>query len=269
MDYNAVLEAIIPLARQAGELALDYFDNPLMSESKSTSVDIVTEADREIEHLITKTLLAQFPDYHLVGEEGGGSGAPAESAPYFWYVDPIDGTTNFAAGIPHYCTSIALADRDANPLVGVIYDPEHDELFTALKGGGALLNDKPMHVTDAETLQQSILASGFHYDRQTNPDNNAAEWTTFIPLVRGLRRFGAAALDLAWVAAGRFDGYWERGLNRWDTMAGVLLIHEAGGIVTDYQGNDHPQHHAEGRYVASNGKIHTQMIDTIRIARER
>ncbi len=174
---------------------------------KSSRIDIVTAADTEAEAAIVAALLARFPGHHIVGEEGGGQGAPVATAPYQWFVDPIDGTVNFAAKLPHFCTSIALATPDREPLLGVIYDPTRRELFTAVKGQGARLNGQPLRVTQTAELIDAVITSGFPYDKHTNPDNNLKEWTAFLRLIRGERRLGSAALDLSYVAAGRLDGY--------------------------------------------------------------
>jgi myo-inositol-1(or 4)-monophosphatase len=198
-----------------------------------------------------------------VGEEGGGQGAPAASAPYHWYVDPIDGTVNFASKLPHFCTSIALATPDRQPLVGLVYDPTRREAFTAIHGQGARLNGQPVHVTQTAELIDSVLSSGFPYDRQTNPDNNLKEWSAFLTQIRGERRLGSAALDLCYVGAGRLDGYWEKDLKPWDVMAGLLIAREAGGMVTDYHGGPNPQRVDRGWYVASNGRIHAAMLQIL------
>ena len=263
MNNDTTLQQMIQIALDAGKILKQQYDTPVEQVTKSTDADIVTATDKQVEKLISEAILSLYPDTHLVGEEGGGQGTPIEEADYLWFVDPLDGTSNFANKIPQFCTSIALTDKNRVPLVGVIYDPMRDELYTARQGAGATLNSKPIKVTDKTELAQSILASGFAYDRRTNPNNNTAQWAAFIPKVRGLRRMGAAALDLAYVAAGRYDGYWERSLNAWDVMAGVLLITEAGGRVTDYQGGDTPQFDEDGRYVASNGHIHQQMLDVL------
>ncbi|MBC7870745.1 MAG: inositol monophosphatase, partial [Chitinophagaceae bacterium] len=205
---------------------------------------------------------ARFPDHHIIGEEGGAMGAPADDSAYTWYIDPLDGTTNFANRIPIFATSIALTDRDMNPIVGVVYNPISGEMFSAAKGFGTTLNDKPIHVSRAETLEQSVLCSGFPYDQATNPDNNLDEWGRFAVRTRGLRRLGSAALDLCFVAAGRLDGYWEQQLNPWDYLAGQLCVMEAGGIVTDYL--NRPLSAAnKGRILANNGHIHQQMLDVL------
>jgi myo-inositol-1(or 4)-monophosphatase len=196
-----------------------------------------------------------------VAEEGGGSGASAEEAEYFWYIDPVDGTTNFANNIPYFAVSIAMADRHMNPLVGVVLNPVYNELFSAARGYGATLNGKTLHVSSAETLNKSILCTGFPYSRVTNPDNNLNRWANFLPRVRDLRRFGSAALDLCFVAAGRFDGYWESWLNPWDCMAGMICVLEAGGTITDYSGGTKNLNGSQ--LVVSNGRIHAQMLDVI------
>jgi myo-inositol-1(or 4)-monophosphatase len=264
MEQIIVLEDIIHIAREAGKILLEKFEKPLLMNTKGSDIDLVTEADKESEIYISGELLRLFPDHHLVGEEGGGQGAPIEEAAYHWYVDPLDGTTNFASGIPHFCTSIAMTDAQRNSLLAVVYDPIRDELFSATKNGGATLNSKVIQVTESDTLVKAVVGSGFGYDKHTNPDDNTAQWTAFVKRVRGVRRMGSAALDLAYVAAGRFDAYWEKNLKPWDALAGVLLIQEAGGLVTDYRGGNRPQWDEKGRFVASNGPIHQAMLDVLR-----
>ena len=260
-----ILSKVTTIAKSAGEIILRHFAAPIPTTLKSSRIDIVTAADTEAEAYIVKELLAHFPDHHIVGEEGGGQGAPASSAPYHWFVDPIDGTVNFASKLPHFCTSIALATPDRDPLLGVIYDPTRRELFTAIKGEGAFLNGVRVGVTQTEQLIDSVITSGFPYDKHTNPDNNLKEWTAFLTRIRGERRLGSAALDLSYVAAGRLDGYWEKDLKPWDVMAGMLIAREAGGVVTDYQGGSYPQRLDRGRYVASNGKIHAEMLKILQL----
>lgn len=269
MDYKEAKDAAIDIAKDAGKLLMAYTQKTLAYNEKSSTIDIVTEADQAAEVLIVERLKALFPEHHIQGEEGGHQGAASEGADYTWHVDPIDGTTNYAHGIPYFCTSIALATSACEPVVGVIYAPVADELYVAVKGEGATCNSEPIHVSDRTRLGQCVVVSGFPYDRQTNPDNNIAEWTAFAPRVRGLRRMGSAAMDLAYVASGRTDGYWERGLKTYDALAGVLLVQEAGGIVSDYAGQPKPQDRAEGRYLASNGRIHQQMVDILMSARQK
>lgn len=262
-----ILPDVAAIARGAGDIILRHFAAPIpVSGHKSTRSDIVTAADTEAEAFIVRELLARFPDHHIVGEEGGGQGAPADSAPYHWFVDPVDGTVNFAAKLPHFCTSIALATPDRRPLLGVIYDPTRRELFTAVAGQGAQLNGVPIRVTQTVALNDAVVSTGFPYDKHTNPDNNLREWAAFLRHIRGERRLGSAALDLCYVAAGRLDGYWEKDLKPWDAMAGMLIAREAGGTVTDYAGDAEPQRLDRGRYVASNGRIHAAMLAVLQSA---
>lgn len=264
IDPQSILEDVAALARGAGAIIRRHYAAPVaVSGRKSTRSDVVTAADTEAEAFIARGLLERWPDHHIVGEEGGGQGAPAESAPYQWFVDPIDGTVNFATRLPHFCTSIALTTPDREPLLGIVYDPMRDELFTAVRGGGAHLNGEPLRVTATATLNDAVVATGFPYDKHLNPDNNVREWAAFLQHIRGERRFGSAALDLSWVAAGRLDGYWEKDLKPWDAMAGLLIAREAGGTVTDYAGGPAPQRLDRGRYVGSNGLIHAAMLQVL------
>ena len=261
LQLESILADVAAIARGAGDIILRHFAAPIpISDRKSTRSDIVTAADIEAEAFIVRELLARFPDHHLVGEEGGGQGAPAASAPYHWFVDPVDGTVNFVAKLPHFCTSIALATPDRRPLLGVIYDPTRRELFTAVAGQGAQLNGQPLRVTPTIALNDAVVSTGFPYDKHVNPDNNLREWAAFLQHIRGERRLGSAALDLCYVAAGRLDGYWEKDLKPWDAMAGMLIVREAGGTVTDYAGGAEPQRVDRGRYVACNGGIHAAML---------
>ncbi len=261
LEPASLVPEIAQIARGAGQIILRHFAAPIPTTIKgNVRSDIVTAADTEAEAFIVAALSRRFPDHHIVGEEGGGQGASAASAAYHWFVDPIDGTVNFAAKLPHFCTSIALATRDREPLLGVIYDPTRDELFSAAAGQGALLNLRPIQVTSTASLTDAVCSSGFPYDKHTNSDNNEREWAAFLRHIRGERRLGSAALDMSYVAAGRLDGYWEKDLKPWDAMAGMLIAREAGGTVTDYHGGSHPQRLDRGRYVASNGHIHAAML---------
>lgn len=265
ISLSHYLAFAIGVARQAGRITLRHFRQASLAQSsKSNDWDIVTEADKATEAYIVQQISQAFPSHHIVGEEGGGMGAPLDSADYQWIVDPIDGTVNYAKGIPYYSISIALADKQRQPLIGVVYNPPTDELFSAERGAGAQVNGIPLQVSSATSLKQAILITGFAYDRQTNPDNNAAQVSAFVPIARDIRRFGSAALDLCYVAAGRADGFWERSLNAWDVLAGVLMVREAGGVVTDYAGNHHPVPGRDGRTLASNGKIHSAMMEILR-----
>ena len=267
MDLIEVRDRVARAARSSGEVIRRHYAQPIPTTLKSSRIDIVTAADHEAEALIVGELNALFPEHHVVGEEGGGQGASATTAPFQWFVDPIDGTVNFASKFPHFCTSIALATPDREPLLGVIYDPMRDELFTAVRGHGAQMNGAALRVTTTAELLDAVVTSGFPYDKHTNPDNNLKEWAAFLRHVRGERRLGSAALDFCYVAAGRLDGYWEQDLKPYDAMAGLLLVREAGGIVTDYEGGERPQALDRGRYVASNGRLHPAMLDVLRSVR--
>lgn len=263
MEWNQVVVQVAEIARQAGEIILRHYAAPIPTAAKTSRIDIVTAADQEAEAFIAHALLQQFPHHHLVGEESGLQGAPAATAPFHWYVDPIDGTVNFASKLPHFCTSIALATPDRQPVLGVVYDPTRRELFTAIRGEGAFLNGQALRVTATGELIDAVITSGFPYDKHTNADNNLKEWAAFLVKIRGERRLGSAALDLCYVAAGRLDGYWEKDLKPYDVMAGMLMVREAGGLVTDYAGQPNPQHQDRGRYVASNGRIHAAMLEVL------
>lgn len=258
-----LLPQISALAHGAGDIALRHFAAPIPTTSKTSRIDIVTAADTEIEAYLVRELTRLCPGHHIVGEEGGGQGASAAQAAYHWFVDPIDGTVNFASKLPHFCTSIALATADREPLLGVVYDPTRRELFTAVRGGGAWLNGQPIRVTQTAELVDAVITSGFPYDKHTNPDNNLREWGAFLVRIRGERRLGSAALDLCYVGAGRLDGYWEKDLKPYDAMAGMLVVREAGGTVTDYAGGPRPQREDRGRYVASNGRVHAEMLGVL------
>lgn len=260
MQPNEILDEVVAIARGAGEIILRHFAAPTPTKAKSSRIDIVTAADTETEAYIVGELRRRYPGHHIVGEEGGGQGAPAAAAPYQWFVDPIDGTVNFASKLPHFCTSIALATPDREPVLGVVYDPTRNELFTAVRGDGARLNGRALRVTDTTELVDAVLTSGFPYDKHTNPDNNLKEWSAFLVQTRGERRLGSAALDLCYLAAGRLDGYWEKDIKPWDALAGLLMVREAGGTVTDYRGEPYPQRADRGRYVASNGHLHAAML---------
>lgn len=266
MHVPDLLPSVIAIAREAGEIVRRHFAAPIAATTKTSRIDIVTAADREVESFIVQELRRQFPSHHIVGEEAGGQGAAAASAPWHWFVDPIDGTVNFASRLPHFCTSIALATPDRQPLLAVVFDPMRDELFSAVRGGGAFLNQGPIRVTSTADLVDAVITSGFPYDKHTNPDNNLREWAAFVTRIRGERRLGSAALDFCYVAAGRLDGYWEKNLKTYDAMAGMLLVREAGGVVTDYAGGPDPQRDDRGRYVASNGRLHAAMLRVLREA---
>lgn len=217
-------------------------------------VDLVTEADRASERSIVAAIRERFPDHTVLGEEGGRQPGRSE---FCWYVDPLDGTTNYAHGLPVYAVSIGLWRGEA-PVAGVVYAPGLDELFVAGRGLGAALNGRAIRVSQQSVLRRSLLATGFPYDAATNPENNLDHFGTFVHRAQAVRRLGAAALDLAYVAAGRFDGFWEARLQPWDIAAGAILIAEAGGQLSDFRGA--PFDMAVRNVVASNGRIHGALL---------
>jgi myo-inositol-1(or 4)-monophosphatase len=226
--------------------------------TKSTLIDLVTEADKASEAIIVSMLDEAFPDYGIVAEEGGGNNVKSECV---WLVDPLDGTTNFAHSYPQFSVSIGLL-RAGTAVVGVVYDVLRDELYTAMLNSGARLNGRPIRVSCTPTLDRSLLATGFPYDRQTGSQNNLDHFGEFLMQAQSVLRAGSAALDLAAVASGRLDGYWEFKLNPWDSAAGILLVIEAGGRVTDSSGA--AVDFWNGRVVASNGHIHEEMLACLR-----
>jgi myo-inositol-1(or 4)-monophosphatase len=268
IDLQAVRAVATTIAREAGAVLMEKFDQPHQQRTKRTVIDIVTEGDTASEAVILAALRQHFPDHHIVSEEGGGQGSTSlENAEYVWYVDPLDGTTNYASNIPFFSVSIGMSDRDGNPLVGVVYDPFGKQIFSAAQGFGATLNDKPIHVSSSDTLETAVLCAGFPYDSHTNPDNNLPEWSAFTKRTRALRCMGSAALEMAFVAAGRLDGFWEQRIHAWDVTAGIVLIREAGGIVTDYNGQVAERMISGQEIVSSNGLIQEQMLTVLREAR--
>ncbi|MBN1179167.1 MAG: inositol monophosphatase [Anaerolineae bacterium] len=259
MAWRETLEAATSIAHAAGEVVRQYYGRVQHVTFKG-AVNPVTEADTAAEALILQRLRAQFPAHRTLAEEGGGDEWQAPGAP-IWLVDPLDGTNNFAHGFPHVGISLALV-VDGEPVVGVVYDPLRDETFAAAVEGGSTLNGAPIRVTELEHLADGFLATGFPYDRRTVEDNNTARLDHFLRRCQGVRRAGAATLDLAYVACGRFDGYWEFRLSPWDVAAGILLVREAGGRVTDFGGG--PNDLSGAAIVASNGRIHAEMLRVIR-----
>ncbi|MGA3166645.1 MAG: inositol monophosphatase family protein [Terriglobia bacterium] len=247
------LNTAVEIARESGALLAKLFTQPMEITYKRRS-DLVTAADRRSEALIVERLRRHFPEHGIVAEEGGGHSAPSE---YCWYVDPLDGTTNFAHGFPMFCVTLGLA-RNGEVIAGVVYDPTRDDLYTAERGGGAYLNGRRLQVSRTEKLSEGLVATGFP-PFATNHDLNIKFYFRFTELSHGIRRCGSAALDLCSVAAGRFDGFWELKLNPWDKAAGSLLVTEAGGRMSDIQGR--PFDLLGDDVFASNGLIHDQMLE--------
>jgi myo-inositol-1(or 4)-monophosphatase len=260
----AVRQHAVQIAREAGAILMDRFEQPHQIKHKTSVFDVATEADRAGEEFIVDALHSAYPDHHIVGEEGGSQGADAANAAYHWYIDPLDGTTNFAGNVPHFCVSIALADANNQSLVGVVFDPNSNEMFSAVRGGGAVLNDKPLSIGGTDKLEEAVLAVGFPYVKNKQDSDDFRQFTYFAPRVRGLRRFGSAALELSWVAAGRFDAYWEWGLHRWDFFAGMLIVEEAGGVVTNFSGTRDDNFFDGRQILATNPRLHPVIIEGMR-----
>jgi len=258
MTDAQTLEIAVRIAQEAGALVRQRFGQQHEVTFKG-AVDPVTEADQAAETLILTRLRAHFPHHAFHAEEGGGAawqtGAPT------WLIDPLDGTNNFAHNFPHVGISLGLVIA-GEPVVGVIHDPLREETFAARRGAGATCNGQPLHVTSTATLAEAFLATGLPYERRVLADNNTRRLDHFARRCQGIRRAGAAALDLAYVACGRFDGYWEPLLKPWDVAAGILLVREAGGQVTDFTGG--PEVLSGRELVASNGHIHAAMLRVIR-----
>jgi myo-inositol-1(or 4)-monophosphatase len=256
-NHDSFLPAMAAIAREAGALLMHHFHQHLKIEYKGDA-DLVTAADRAAEVLIRERIREQWPTHDVLGEEQGLSDQGSE---YRWYVDPLDGTTNFAHGFPVFCVSIALEQHavgaKARRIAGVVYDPTRDELFSAEQGKGARLNGESIHVSKTPTLKESLLATGFpSQKRHKNP--NIFFYHQITLHTHGVRRAGSAALDLCNVASGRFDGFWEFNLNPWDTAAGVLIVEEAGGKVTRFDGS--PFEIESRETVATNGVIHGELL---------
>lgn len=241
--------AAIEIARQAGAILLDGLGRVERIQFKG-QVDLVTEVDQRSEAAIVKFVNARFPDHRIVAEEG--SGDPTGASPYRWLIDPLDGTTNYAHANPYFGVSLALQHQDET-ILGVVYDPVKDELFHAERAGGAYLNGQPLRVSRIDTLIRGIVVTGFPYNPAYRP-LALKHWTAFSYAAQATRRNGAAALDLCYVAAGRFDAFYENHLGPWDCAAGALVVTEAGGQVTDYQGG--PFDPFRGEVLATNGLLH-------------
>ena len=248
----------IDAARAAGQLLRRELRAARTIAFKGTPTNLVTEMDARAEALVLERLQRHFPDDAILAEE---SGARAGRSGRRWIIDPLDGTTNYAHGLPIFAVSIGL-ETAGQVVLGVVYDPNHDELFVAERGGGAVLNGTPLAVSTTATLGAALLTTGFPYDVRENPRNNLAQYGAFSLRARGVRRMGSAVIYLAYVAAGRIDGYWELRLGAWDVAAGALLVEEAGGRITDLDGG--PLDLSKPAVVASNGLIHGEMLAVLR-----
>lgn len=253
-----MLNFAIRVARDAGRLLRDRVGTRIDIDYKG-SINIVTDVDLASEKLIREAISTYYPRHEILAEESGLSESGSE---YRWIVDPLDGTTNYAHGYPFFCVSIAL-ECNGEVVLGVVYDPIRDELFSAERGGGAALNNRPIHVSKTADLMQGLLSTGFPYDIKTSKLTNLDHWANFAMNAQALRRDGAAALDLCYVASGRFDGFWELRLSPWDTAAGALIVTEASGRVTNFTGAPFSNYKPE--VVASNGLIHDRMLEVLKL----
>lgn len=262
MDRSAELQRFLEVATEAalagGAVLQSYLGNLEEIQEKGRPGDLVTIADKTSEHAVLSVVQRHLPDHGILAEESGQLGNL--DSDYLWAIDPLDGTTNFAHQYPAFAVSIGLMIQGV-PQVGVIFDPFRQELFRAAKGLGATRNRQPIQVSQTQELGKSLLTSGFPYDRQQTTDTNYAEFCYLTHLTQGVRRGGSAAMDLAYVACGRLDGYWERGISPWDVVAGIVLLEEAGGRVTAYDTS--PFQLNSGRILATNGHLHESLSQAL------
>ena len=258
-ERREIHDLAVALARRAGEIQRSRYETVLDVRTKSAPIDLVTEVDGECEAAIVSGIERARPGDAILAEEGGGR--ERADATWRWIVDPLDGTTNYAHGFPRFCVSIGV-ERCGEREVAVVYDPLLDELFRAVRGDGAWLGDRRLAVSRRDDLGQALLATGFSYDVHRSREDNVDRFVQLLKAARGIRRDGSAALDLCYVAAGRLDGYWELKLHAWDVAAGILLVEEAGGRVSDMRGERPPASGAE--VVASNGRIHEALLAKLR-----
>ena len=258
-ELRDVHELAVELARRAGEIQLNRYETKLQVYTKSASIDLVTEVDRECEELIVSGIQVHRPGDAILAEEGGGD--DHGRGDWRWVIDPLDGTTNYAHGFPRFCVSIGV-ERMGERSVGVVYDPLLDELFYTVRGAGAWLGKRRLGASTERELGQALVATGFAYDVHQSEQDNLARFARVLKAARGIRRDGSAALDLCYVAAGRLDAYWEFKLQAWDVAAGILMVEEAGGRVTNADGGPAPSSGAE--VVASNGLLHDAILAHMR-----
>ena len=251
------------MARAAGKIQRDRYETDFAIRSKGASIDLVTEVDEACERLLVDTLHAERPEDAILAEEGSGEDRPG--ARWRWVIDPLDGTMNFAHGYPRFCVSIGV-EEGGETQVAVVYDPLLDELFAAQREAGATRNGRPIQVSTQGDLARALLATGFAYDVHVSEDDNLSSFARFAKLARGLRRDGSAALDLCYVACGRFDAFWELKLHPWDVCAGNLIVSEAGGRNSDFRGAPAT---GDGREtLASNGTLHARMLEVLAETRQ-
>jgi myo-inositol-1(or 4)-monophosphatase len=254
---SEILQKAEVIVRRAGAVLKEGYGNVRHIQQKG-AIDLITEFDVRSEEIIISALQKEFPDHAILAEE---SGLDTTISDYQWVIDPLDGTTNFAHGIPIFAVTIALL-KNKTPIVGVVYDPLRDEMFSAEEGQGATLNGRPIHVSSQEDLGQAVISTGFPYDLRTNPRNNMAQFVQFQFRTQAVRHVAAAALDCTWTAMGRLDGYWEYGTKQWDVGAGALIVREAGGHVTSADGGENFLE--DETVIASNRLLHEQMLRVLR-----
>jgi myo-inositol-1(or 4)-monophosphatase len=258
-ETQSILELAERLARGAGAIQRERYEGELEIRTKSASIDLVTDVDHACEKLIVDALQSQRGNDAIVAEEGSGDDHP--DAEWRWIIDPLDGTVNYAHGYPRFCVSIGVEHHGVQT-VGVVYDPLLDEMFSAVRGEGATCNGHAIAVTPEKDLGRAMLATGFAYDIHRAADDNINHFASFAKSVRALRRDGSAALDLCYVACGRFDGFWELKLHPWDVAAGILIVEEAGGRTSDFTGAGSCS--SGRRVVASNSHLHDAMLNILR-----
>jgi myo-inositol-1(or 4)-monophosphatase len=251
---TTAIEAVV----RAGDMQAASFGQHVRVNKKGV-IDLVTDVDVAVEQMFRRLIAARFPDHQVLAEEQGGA-TSVQSGPC-WIFDPLDGTTNYAHGLPIFCASLAL-EIDGVAEIAAVYDPNRRELFTAERGGGAFMNGQPLRTSDARQLLDAMLVTGFPYDVHSRVADIVGLFGAFVGRARAVRRLGSAAIDLCWVAAGRMDGFWENDLKAWDIAGGALIVAEAGGTVTDTDGR--PFTSRGGNVLASNGHVHDEMLDVIR-----
>jgi myo-inositol-1(or 4)-monophosphatase len=254
-ETEEILQKAQRLAREAGKIQRDRYETDIEIRTKSAAIDLVTEVDHACEKLIVDALTRERPEDAILAEEGGGT--DYEGAAWRWVIDPLDGTTNYAHGYPRFCVSIGV-EHHGERTVGVVYDPLLDELYSAVRGGGASCNGRPIGVSPEADFANALLATGFAYDVHRSLEDNLNHFADVVKRARAVRRDGSAALDLCYVAAGRFDGFWEMKLHAWDVAAGLLIVEEAGGRISNMTGG--PADRSGNQTVATNGHIHDTLI---------